>query len=370
MLSRPTSSKRSLIMQALACLALFAPASSVAISELLEVYSAPQALATGNAMTADAHGYLSLYYNPAGLAKMPKRRSELHLIAAEGIFGTGGMSTAWSAASFGIYRMMGALQASPGTYSFLRGALQGSLARRGWGVSWLATHESAAISDGTNVDIDARVDLGVTAGGAVNLASNLVKLGVAGKFLVRNQLKGVFAHSAFSGGDDAIASQMKEGYGIGADAGLVFTLPYKYLPTLGVAWKDIGGTRFQAAQVMNSLSSGAPETIPQALHAGISFQPRLSRNARVRLAAEWRHIERSDLPLRKRLHVGAEFSGIDRAEKLFFWVGLNQLLPTAGFGWRAKGGNLEVGLYSKDVGAGDTLDADLRFLFRYTVSFE
>lgn len=357
---------------ALACLAIasFGPAPASALSELLETYSAPQALATGNAMTADAHGYLSLYYNPAGLAKMPKRRTELHLVAAEGTLGTGGLGRAWEAASFGVYRMMGALQASPGSYSFLRGALQGSLSRRNFGVSWLATHESAAVSDGTSVDIDARVDLGVTAGAAIGFFDNLGKIGVAGKFLVRNQLKGTFAHSDFSGGDDAIASRMKEGYGIGADAGLVFTAPYRYLPTIGFAWRDIGGTRFQAVHVMNDLATGAPDAIPQSFHAGISFQPRLSRRLRVRLAGEWKHIERSDLPLRKRIHVGAELSGLDRAEKIFLWVGLSQLLPTGGFGWRVPGGNLEVGLYAKDIGEGDVVQADWRFFFRYTVSFE
>ena len=51
------------------------------ISEFLELYNAPQALALGNAMTADAHGYLSNYYNPAGLPKMPRRRMQLHLVA-------------------------------------------------------------------------------------------------------------------------------------------------------------------------------------------------------------------------------------------------------------------------------------------------
>lgn len=339
-----------------------------ALNELLDLYDAPQVLAQGNAMTADAYGYLSNYYNPAGLAKMPSRKSEIHLVALEAMTSGTGVARAVEAQSWGVGPLNPKIAANPDSYTYFSYGAIPAISIRGFSLSLLARREYAALSDGTNVDIDTRTDLGVTVGVARNFAGNLFKIGLAGKFLVRNQLKGTYAHSDFYS-EQAIQTLAKEGMGFGADVGAILTLPYTYLPTFGLVWKDVLGTQFRSSQFLNPYSSSAPDSIPQSFNAGFSVSPRFSRMWRMKIAADIRHLERTDLPFRKKFHLGFEMESLKGKGGTYWWLGLNQLYPCFGMGVRLPGGNLEVGTYGTEVGAGDTAEADRRFFMRYTVSF-
>ncbi|MEZ4749808.1 MAG: hypothetical protein R3B54_04035 [Bdellovibrionota bacterium] len=339
-----------------------------ALNEFLDLYDAPQVLAQGNAMTADAYGYLSNYYNPAGLAKMPSRKSEIHLVALEGSSSGTGAARAVEARSWGVGPLNPKVASNPGSYTYFSYGAIPAISVRGFSLSLLARREYAALSDGTNVDIDTRTDLGVTLGVAKNFAGNLVKLGVVGKAILRNQLKGTYAHSDFYS-EQAIQALAKEGLGLGADVGLIITLPYKYLPTFGLVWKDVLGTQFSSSQFLNSYSTSAPDTIPQSFNFGFSVSPRFSRLWRMKFAADIRHIERTDLPFRKKLHLGFEMESLKGLRGTYWWLGLNQLDPCFGMGVRLPGGNLEIGTYGMEIGAGETAESDRRFFMRYTVSF-
>ena len=137
--------------------------------------------------------------------------------------------------------------------------------------------------------------------------------------------------------------------GFGANVGAMVTLPMKYLPTLGVVWKDVLGTKFSSSNFLNSEASGAPDTIAQSFNVGFSLNPRFSRLWRMRIAIDLRHLERSDLPLRKKLHVGVQLKSIKRKRRSFLWLGMNQLYFGGGIGVRLPGGDLEVGTYAVDM---------------------
>lgn len=339
---------------------------ALALNENFQLYNAPQALAMGNAFTADAYGYLANYYNPAGLAKAFKKSWEVVLFDLEQVSSLRGYSNAWAAQSFGLYRMFGALKKNPNQYTFFSFAGVPAVSTRGVAFSFLGSYRYAAQADGSNIDIDSAVDVGPSIGIARNFAGNLVKLGVTARFLVRSQLKGNFPYSAFDGGDNAIAAIGKEGFGIGGDIGTLITFPSKYLPTIGLVWKDVLGTHFMRAKILNSRASGVPDKIEQTVNTAFSVHPYLSRIWRGAIAFEIKHIERVDLPLRKRAHFGVQ---IENQKSLYFWVGLNQLYPTAGLALRLRGGNLEIGTYGEDIGAGSATKEDRRFFFRYTISF-
>jgi len=229
----------------------------------------------------------------------------------------------------------------------------------------LASYRYAAESDGTNVDVDAGMDVGPTVGFAYNFAGNLVKLGIAGKAIVRNQLKGVYAHATLP--DEAgIASLSKEGWGVGADAGLLITLPSKFLPSVGLAWRDMFGTYFRRSNILNGRATETPDKIPQSVNAAFSVHPWIDRMLRSTIVFEMRHIERVDWPLSKKLHFGIQ---LEDAQTFYVWAGLNQLYPTAGVALRLRGGNLELGSYATDIGEGETRRSDRRFFIRYTISF-
>src|SRR5450631_2823886 len=97
---------------------LFSAPSAFSLSELFELYTPPQVEAMGNAIVADASGYLANYYNPAGLAKAVKKKWEFIPIAVEGIFSFGAISQAISTRTLGAYQISQSLGSSPGTYAF------------------------------------------------------------------------------------------------------------------------------------------------------------------------------------------------------------------------------------------------------------
>lgn len=348
-------------------LCAFKGSSLYALGEYTELYDAPQALAMGNAMTADATGYLSLFYNPAGLAKMEGKEKEYMIFDWDtlGSFATLGQTL--SHRSLGIYKSIPLAQQNPGDYQFLRFQLLSGFSMRSFGFAVLVNHRYAGESDGTNIGLDAGIDLIPTVGFAYNFAGNLVKLGVAAKAIIRNELKGDFAHTSLSN-SDAIAQQFKEGIGFGADVGLLVTLPYRFLPTLGVVWKDVMDTRFQSeSHILNGKASGGkPDKISQSANAAFSIHPYFNRGLRATFSAEIRHIEKVDWPLRRRLHIGFQ---LEDEKSFYLWAGLNQLYLTAGLGLRLRGGNLELGTYGQDIGEGSETEQDRRFFMRYTVSF-
>lgn len=356
----------SFLLQTIVCLfLLFAAKSALALDELFEIYNAPQALAMGNAFSADASGYASLFYNPAGLAKNEARKWEITPIALDGIFNGGLVAATFTRRSLGLRSLLEGTQTSAGTYQFLKGTLMPSVARRGFSMALIGNQDFAALSDGTQVDVRAGNDLGIVFGGGANFASNMLKIGFSAKTFFRNQLKGTYAHAAL-GTDDAISSLMKEGLGIGADLGAILTLPMNWLPTLGVVWKDIGTTRFLPMQLLNSLSSGTPDSIPQSFNVAMSVHPAVGRGQRLTISAEMRHIEKHSLAYSKRLHFGFQYMA---RKSLFLWLGMNQMFPTFGAALRVRGGDFEVGTYAQDIGVGTEVKADRRFFFRYTIGF-
>jgi hypothetical protein len=350
----------------LCLLCSFVPPSAQGLNEIFEQYVPPQAGAMANALTADAAGYLSNYYNPAGLAKANKRKWEITVLDAEGTFSPAALGRIFSAQSFGIYRLMGPMQANPGQYTYFDFASCPAVSTRGFGASVLANYRYAAQSDGTNIDIDSVFDFGPTVGAAVNFFGNILKLGVAGKAILRNELKGNFALSSLNS-DSAIASQSKEGLGLGADAGMIVTLPYRYLPTFGVVVRDIGNTNFSSMHVINPNADGAPDPITQSINAAFSLHPALGKRFVASVVLEYRHFEMTHVPWSQHVHFAVQ---LESERHFFIWFSDNEVYyPGGGIALRLPGGNLELATYAEAAGSGTTTTGDRRFMFRYTIGF-
>lgn len=342
--------------------------SALALDEQFELYRAPQATAMGDAFTADASGYASNYYNPAGLASVTKKTKEVTLVDFEGTLGFNEIQLgAKEGITYGIYRLFGPMKKNPGSYTYFNFSSVPAFSVRGFSFSLIGAYEYAGLSDGTNLDIQAREDVGATVGFARHFAGNVLKLGIAAKGIVRNQIKGVYSHAMLAAmNDDSFPTLFKEGLGIGADLGMIITIPSRWLPTLGVAWKDIFGTHFSKTNLLNKQASGTPDAIQQTVNAAVSLHPYFSRTFKGTIALEWKHVENSAMQWRKHLHFGIQ---LEDERSLYFWFGLNQLYPTGGIGLRVKGGNLEAGTYAEDVGVGPQNKEDRRLMFRYTIGF-
>ncbi|MBY0369728.1 hypothetical protein K2X33_03515 [bacterium] len=355
-----------LVLRALSALLLVLSTPAFATNELFEIYQAPQALAMGNAWTSEAYGYAALFHNPAGLAKAESNKWVITPVAIEGTPGTNYIGAAATQKKVGLDRLLPTIQADPNNYYYFKATAIPSISRRNFALAFVANSDAAAVSDGTFCSIRYGNDFGIFAGVATNLAANMIKIGVTGKAILRNQVDGLWSHATLSSAA-AIEAVKSEGIGLGADVGVMFTLPTTYLPTLGIVWKDILNTNFQRTYILNPNNIGAPAPIQQSLNAAFSFRPALAKGVRALFTAEMRHIEMLSLPFEKKLHFGFQ---IQAHKRLFIWAGMSQLImPTFGLGLRVPGGDLEVGTYAQDVGQGATYVADRRILFRYTISF-
>ncbi|NBX93643.1 MAG: hypothetical protein EB120_09385 [Proteobacteria bacterium] len=340
---------------------------AMALDEIFDTYNSPQCLAQGNACTASTSGFASHFYNPAALTKFTKKHWEANLVVLDGQLSAGATANMFSSQSLGTYRFLNLAGQNPGIYNYFNFSTLPSITFRNFSFAILGSYQFAALSDGTLIDLDTRQDIVPTVGFSRSFAGNLLKLGVSGKAILRNQMKGAFSQAVLDSTDDKnFPLLFKEGVGLGVNSGLLLTLPHRFLPTLGISWLDMFGTRFSPSHYLNPQSSGTPESIPQSFHAGFSLSPAISRTWKSTLSVDYRHIELSALSWRKHLHVGLE---LQSEKSLLFWLGLNQLYLTAGMGLRVQGGNLEMGTYAKEIGTGDKTEYDRRFFFRYTISF-
>jgi hypothetical protein len=368
-MANPTRHYFFLFLKLYGLILLFSPfiQRAFSLSEVNDLYQSPQGLGMGNALTADASGYQSIYYNPAGVANQLKKKWEVNLLDIEGGLGLNSVGRVWKNQSFGPYRLFGELKQNPGNYYYLNSASIPSFTMRGFSISLLGSYQFAAQSDGTALDTDFRQDTGVAFAFGRSFAGNILKLGVTGKALIRNQMKGVFSHDSLANlNDSTFPTLFKEGWGLGVDAGMLIVLPEKFLPTFGLVWKDMFGTHFHSSHILNSQATGTPDTISQSVNAAISFHPILSATMKSTFALEYKHLELGQLQFRKHLHAGIQ---VEHIKELYFWAGLYQLYFTGGVGYRVKGGNLELSTYAVDVGEGNSNVENRRFTFRYTVSF-
>ncbi|NBX76266.1 MAG: hypothetical protein EBQ92_06905 [Proteobacteria bacterium] len=339
----------------------------MALDEFFDSYQSGSCLAQGNACTASVSGYASHFYNPAGFTRFRRKNTELHLVVGEAQTSGSTAGIVLENKAIGLHHLLSPFQDNPDQYQFLSISTLPAITFRNFSFAILGNTQVAALSNGSAIDIDARQDIIPSLGYSHAFAGNILRLGISVKGLYRNQMKGVFQHSAINNlTETELGSLFREGMGLRADTGLLLVLPHRFLPTLGISWMNMFDTHFQETHYLNSQSSGAPEKIPQSFHVGFSISPKFNREWSSTLSIDYRNIESYYFPWRKHLHIGLE---LQRDNVLFFWAGLNQMYFTGGMGARLKGGHLELGTYAKDIGAGNSYQEDRRYFLRYTISF-
>ncbi len=342
------------------------PLKAIGLSETFNLYDSPQGLAMGNALTADAVGHQANFYNPACLGKATKKDWEITPVAIEGILGSNALGPIMSSESLGISLIAPKMADSPDTYYYHRFNFMPAISKRGYAFSILASHTFAGVSDGTQMDVNGITDVIPNLGASASLAGGLLKVGFTGKAIFRQQIKGLFDHTDLDS-ESEVKSLMSSGLGFGADIGMLATLPQKWLPSLGVVWKDLFDTRFTSQSSLLFASTAArPEKISQSFNAAFSLHPYIGKTTRLTLAAEWKHIELPATPLMRRLHFGLQ---LESERSAYVWLGLAQMYWSAGAGLRIRGGNFELGSYGTEIGTPTTAKEDRRFFFRYTLGF-
>jgi hypothetical protein len=256
----------------------------------------------GDAYTAVATDESSLFYNPAGLARV--RGINWHILsAAAGGSGVSAFKKIKDIKSGSDSAFADAIQDLYGDHvsAQVGGESIFTMPLLGFGVY---DHSSAILRIDTPVDPALRTtvinDYGYVMG--VGIPMGFFHWGLDLKYIKRTGTDTTFgAGDVADFNSDAIVSRMSEwGVGYGADTGMSLVIPTPIVsPVFSVAWKNIGQTEFRS----KNLSDIPPELNDITLGTAVGIDlPLIS----ITPALDVRYLNRSDLPLTRKINFGIE----------------------------------------------------------------
>lgn len=357
-------------------------ASSVS-TKIHHQYQAPRALGMGDAFVAVANDYTALFYNPAGLA----RRTDGQINAALGGAGAPGVvdffkqftdidkSNKTDEQKQTAYLEL--IQSHYGdVYNFRLTPMEGIWVRPSWGVGLIPMDLSVEMSMhqqvGPTINASVYADTTLGVGYAQDLPSvdfGRLSWGVTGKFVNRGYFSKAIAaiDLASSSGEIVKKSDLKEGYTVDADVGVLWTpdLPDQGFwsimrlaqPTFGAVVRNIGEVGFgQTMKLLNKEpQSGAPEKLYRVVDLGSRWEYPSMWIFGGRGVLDIRDINHPDFSIKKGLHVGFEFDWTMTSWwKGQYRFGLNQGFFTAGLSAELGIFNLDLVTYADDVGSKNT----------------
>lgn len=326
---------------------------------LQDMNTSVRALGMGNAFIGVASGLDALFYNPAGLARNPG----VSWTIVDPRIGLSGVEA---------YQKVQGLQDSSDfsdtvTELYGENVWVGAGAKTGFTMPMvaIAAYDSldASISPHnpaySNIDINVVNDFGYAAGFGVPIVPGF-EVGMAVKWIKRLGAR-VPLGASFIGSldpDTIMQSVRNEGIGYGLDLGANLTVPGPVSPTLSVAWRNIGNTKFRTANT----SMTAPPTELSEMIIGGSLAVKTGL-VNVTPAFDFRYINRSDVQLSKKINFGLE-------------VSLPLLDIRGGFhqGYYALGAGVNLGMirvdaatYGEELGVYAGQKEDRRYMLQLTM---
>jgi len=333
-------------------------AAPVSAAQFQTLYQSSRALGMGGAFTAVADDYSALYVNPAGLAQVQEMQLDLINVEAEFSESAKSLVDDIDALQGGTEQQaIDTLKAHTGDHFRIRANLHPNVVVPGFGVGVLAQ----ATLDGDlrnqqnpKVDVNARVDAGLTVAGAKSFRRDRLQLGVGGKYVARQGVITSFSTTELvTGGFDPLADVANREGAFAVDLGALYHfdgLPLS--PTVGLAYLNIGNLDF-----------GVHGEIPSQLNLGFSVRPSIGA-LDFTVAVDFVDLGNNltdDSDKRKRLNYGAE---VALWEFLAVRAGIHQSYFTAGATldlWVVK---LDVATYGEELAAYGGQREDRRIIAR------
>jgi hypothetical protein len=329
-------------------------------------YTSGEGAAMGDAVLPLANdGASSLFYNPAGLARIRTTAFEpfnLGLYGNSGYFGNMGTESLKVTSLSGS---SGNLQNHPGVFMGTGASYAPAFYTRGFAFGVLLQSQigAAANSDGS-IHSRSLYQLIPTAGYGMSFGGGIVRIGYSLQWI--NQASGDI--TVPSGTTPLGYNQnLAQGSALSHNVGFAFTLPYVYLPALNVVARNIGGAHFNTTSIYHFTPdpTGAPPTDPMTLDASISFVTKLDRGSEVNWVVEDRDItNQSGMSQAGRVALGLEYSIESR---FFLRGGWGSGYPAAGIGYKDKKGEISLSWYSEELGQSYHALRDARYLLGYSI---
>lgn len=347
----------------LATLFSFISTAAFALPQQPKHYIAPsfigvRPVAMGEAFTAVADDQNALYYNPAGLARLPGWSLEVFS------FTLGANTNLTKNISDVMGNTAGAGGSKPaemlelfedhfGKNNHFRFSLNPTFVKKNFGVGLMFNQDMNMSLHPVNpslLDIDSTTDADLRFSGAMNFIEDKLSLGATvfarNRYFVGDELEYSDADAFIKDKDnlkDNLQAMMKSGLGIGADFGLLFTPVDTWKPTFGLSILNIGDVKFWKSPL--KVGSGTPDPLPQSINTGFSVSPKYGMWT-IRAAVDFREINLAT-PASQKLSFGMEggWRNIIRVQ-----AGMKELAFTAGAELRLFILNVRYATYATQKG--------------------
>ncbi|MCB0368000.1 MAG: hypothetical protein KDD45_00830 [Bdellovibrionales bacterium] len=341
-------------------------------SERVEFYKGIRPLGMGNTSIATVNDETALALNPASLGRL--RDYFGTIIDPEIDLGSSALNL-YRGKSFSnpysLSQVLPSVATSPGEYYHARGQVFPSFVAKNFGIGVLAKYDLNAVADSaTSVNTFYRDDMALLLGYNFRFWDGRIKFGFVGKMISRIELNETTLDptGSLDNASLATADKMKQGLGVGADAGLILTAPWKNLPTLAVVVRDIGNTSYDKTYFSRLSTPSNPSPTLQDMDVGASFQVIHKPNFRSTWALEYKGVltAKDEEDKQKLYHAGIEFNFGD---VFFFRVGYNQRYITSGFELSSERFQFQVATYGEEIGTVTDPKEDRRNVVKFSFRF-
>ena len=355
-------------------------------------YYSPRALGMGDAFVALADDYNTLYYNPAGLARL--KEGEINLKIQAGIspqmitLGNDikALDSGNKSESQKVSDAFDLLDKYYGSHHWLGFPNIGATwVRPGWGVSFLPVQSNIDVdinrsAGGPSMAVEAYVD-SVLAYGYGKSFGEYFSAGATLKGVHRGYVGKVLPAAEIIGNSNFYSEKdFKEGFTVDVDLGALYTVPipssgffsfFKYAkPTFGFVGRNLIDYGFKTNfHLLNKNSTEAPK-LGRRFDVGSNWELPSFWVFQPRFLLDVRDIGHEFFTLRKGLHTGVEL-----AWNAFSWLkggyrmGLNQGYFTAGISAQLAWFALDLATWGEEVGTTNAAKENRRYIVQMSMDF-
>ena len=362
--------------------AYFSFLSPVSSEEKKEFFNEVRGLGMGGARVATVNDATAILVNPAALGKI--REPVLNAVDPEiSLNGeTPSIINFHLIRSFNLKEILKEMKKRKGNIFHQKLQIFPSFAFTNFGLGILAKYElneeilenSKKSNSTPNHDLFLSYvnDLAFATGFSLRFLDGRLKVGGSLRFVNRVE---IHDHLNSDEVELTVSSLAREGFGIGKDIGMIFSLPWIYLPSVSAVWRDALDTQYDFLEGFfygRDEEARKPRKTRQSLDVGVALFPILANRKSLTFSAEFRDVfnasrsQNDKKDIFRKLHIGTELNVNDT---FFLRLGMHQRYWAAGFEFNQTLFQWQFSTYGEEVGTKDKNFVDRRFVGKFTVRF-